>query len=809
MYSLQTINVQRGFPAGRLWVCTALVAMIVGSPSAAAPSPTAGDPAALQPLYDALVDHAGPALVGHAGRIEAADFSPDGRRVVTGSRDGTARLWDAATGRLIAILVAPAGGRTHYDQVYFVTWSASGRTIARVRFTDPPRRFIVDLFDGRDGLRRGVSLEHDQAVLDVGFDRDDARVIVATTDGIRLWDARTGARLPGPELVHEGLSEALIAPSGETIWTVSGERSALRRTADFEPLVEDPCPVGRAMPVFTDDGRLFACPAHVSAVTERIPSGMYFALRIFDAVDGTRRHQIPIAEPQIAALPGGHVFAVADGGLIDGDSGAWPSGPDEEHADSVLPLRLTMLLDSPMPWSLVAQHRFAGRREASTAWVTRAALSARGGRGLIVRHPNERDTHDGGRIAELWSAHAPQPVVAVDTGAAVRSLNPTAGVRPALRIRSVTLSPDGRAVAAALSRHGRMLAVWSLDDGRLRSITDRGSGYPPNRLRFGPESRWVYDRNGDAVDSAQPAPPVVERHIRPPCVVDRAAFEAASGGRRGRGSKPLIAEHTTPDGRTAAFGYAPTERWWIDCASGLPARIDPAAQTARFDPAGRHLVVLLRNEGEAAPVARLFRVADRTMVAEIVHPEPIDWSARGARRFLVVGPDGRYAVTRSGSRALLLDFVRGRAVDLGALSQRWPDARFSADGRRVLVNRPFSAGDAVFETATGAPIRELPPKADYTVLSPDGRWLAIAHDEALRIVRVDHEDVGLRMRPFPKPIKGLRFTADGRRLVIWGAALPDLVSLPFPPDRAAFEAALCARQRAWLGRPDAACEAIR
>jgi hypothetical protein len=36
-------------------------------------------------------------LAGHTGPVSAVAFSPDGMRVLTGSDDGTARLWDAAT----------------------------------------------------------------------------------------------------------------------------------------------------------------------------------------------------------------------------------------------------------------------------------------------------------------------------------------------------------------------------------------------------------------------------------------------------------------------------------------------------------------------------------------------------------------------------------------------------------------------------------------------------------------------------------------------------------------------------------------
>jgi hypothetical protein len=43
-------------------------------------------------------------LSGHQECVNSAAFSPDGRRIVTASEDGTARIWNAATGKEIVAL---------------------------------------------------------------------------------------------------------------------------------------------------------------------------------------------------------------------------------------------------------------------------------------------------------------------------------------------------------------------------------------------------------------------------------------------------------------------------------------------------------------------------------------------------------------------------------------------------------------------------------------------------------------------------------------------------------------------------------
>src|SRR5262249_5096603 len=62
-------------------------------------------------------------LGGHDGPVNTADFSPDGSRIVTASFDNTARIWDAATAREIAVL------RGHDRMVRSAAFSPDGSRI--------------------------------------------------------------------------------------------------------------------------------------------------------------------------------------------------------------------------------------------------------------------------------------------------------------------------------------------------------------------------------------------------------------------------------------------------------------------------------------------------------------------------------------------------------------------------------------------------------------------------------------------------------------------------------------------------------
>ena len=70
-------------------------------------------------------------LRGHSGSVSRAAFSDDGKRVVTASEDRTARVWDAESGKEIAVL------KGHDDDVNAAAFSGDGKRVVRRPTTKP------------------------------------------------------------------------------------------------------------------------------------------------------------------------------------------------------------------------------------------------------------------------------------------------------------------------------------------------------------------------------------------------------------------------------------------------------------------------------------------------------------------------------------------------------------------------------------------------------------------------------------------------------------------------------------------------
>ena len=88
-------------------------------------------------------------------------FDREGRRIVSGSRDQTVRVWDAASGAELACL------RGHDNWVSSVAFDREGR-----RIVSGSRDQTVRVWDAASGAELACLRGHDSAVSSVAFDRE-------------------------------------------------------------------------------------------------------------------------------------------------------------------------------------------------------------------------------------------------------------------------------------------------------------------------------------------------------------------------------------------------------------------------------------------------------------------------------------------------------------------------------------------------------------------------------------------------------------------------------------------------------------
>jgi len=79
--------------------------------------------------------------LGHTGLVFSVAFSPDDSIIATGSTDGTAKIWDALTGRELLTLSSDGGGVTN------VAFSPDGSRLATANRDGTDRIYLLKIED--------------------------------------------------------------------------------------------------------------------------------------------------------------------------------------------------------------------------------------------------------------------------------------------------------------------------------------------------------------------------------------------------------------------------------------------------------------------------------------------------------------------------------------------------------------------------------------------------------------------------------------------------------------------------------------
>jgi len=188
---------------------------------------------------------------GHVGFVRCAAFSSDGRKVASGSADGTSRIWDRISSDCITGCL-----KRHTCDLWSIAFSPDGSQIAC-----GTADYLVRTWNTHTGNEVARPFKgHSGAVWSVVYSTDGKLLASGSIDKtVRLWDVQTGQNCAGPLTGHTGpIASVVFSPDGKTV--VSGSDDATIRVWSvktgallYQPLVGHKFAVPFAG--FSPDGR--------------------------------------------------------------------------------------------------------------------------------------------------------------------------------------------------------------------------------------------------------------------------------------------------------------------------------------------------------------------------------------------------------------------------------------------------------------------------------------------------------------------------------------------------------------------------
>jgi WD40 repeat protein len=583
------------------------------------------------------------ALFPHPGPVRAVAFSPDGKLVLTGCGDGTARFWDADSGQ-------PAGPELrHGGEVRCVCVSGDGKSVA-TGGTDGVRLWRAATGERLAEFKQaatvlGVALSPDGRLVLAGspngaaigpaepgatlaelpgwrgqtnavaFCEGGKTVVAGCLDGmVRLWDAAKKELLPC-KLPHNGQVLALaLSPDGQTLLTGSADESArLWKMSTCELVARIPHQGFVNAVAFSPDGQTLVTTSGWLA-------------RTWDAAS-----QRPVSEPlphcanvpALAFRPGSRQVLT---GSSDGTARLWEFVGD----------------------------RAPDRVFSVTGIVQQVAFSPDGRLALSAGFD---------RLGHLWDTA---------TGEELRRLVGHTHV-----INSVAFSPDGKIAATGSEDHSA--GLWDVATGRERCPRLAGHTAPVNTVVFSPDGSKLLTVDFDGGLRVWDVS------------TGRLAFAVRHTGKIGSWAAAF-----NPEGTSFAAGSIDGGvRLWSAADGHLLREWRPGGWVAavKFSPKGQLLLTTARDRRACLWVASSGE-ADGAPLPHQGIVRSVGFSEDGSR-FVTAGFDHTARVWDLASRKLVGPPVRHE----GGIR----DAALSPDGR-LLVTGSFDHFARVWDVATGRPV---------------------------------------------------------------------------------------------------------
>ncbi|ETO19189.1 WD-40 repeat protein, partial [Reticulomyxa filosa] len=148
-------------------------------------------------------------LQGHLNVINSVSFSPDGKKIVSASRDKTIRIWDIASLRQIQMFAETN------EEMFGAKFSSDGKCVAAYSEDN-----TIRLWDVQSGKEIQT---FDCMVSDIYFSPDNQLLISRLINGsVVMWNLETGKRASELEK-HSDENRSRMSPDGQFVIANSGK----------------------------------------------------------------------------------------------------------------------------------------------------------------------------------------------------------------------------------------------------------------------------------------------------------------------------------------------------------------------------------------------------------------------------------------------------------------------------------------------------------------------------------------------------------------------------------------------------------
>ena len=401
-------------------------------------------------------------LRGHTAEVSSVRFSPDGKRIVSGSFDNTVKVWDAASGQETLTL------KGHIGRVDSVSFSPDGTRIVSGSIDK-----TVKVWDAASGQETLTLQGHTGRVYSVSFSPDGTR-IVSGGDGydqmVKVWDASSGrATLTLKGHIKRGVYSVDFSPDGK--WLVSGGDDQTVKVWD----------VASGQETLTLEGHtaLVSSVSFSSDGTQIVSGGEDTRVKVWDVFSG--RETLTLKGH---LGPTNSVRFSPDGKRIvssshDGTLKLW----DAETGQSTLTLTGHANQVTSVSFSRDGKRAVSGSYDQTVklwdASTGRETLTLKGHTDLVL---SVRFSPDGERVVsgsndktvKVWDAFGGQETLTLKGHT--------------LPVYSVDFSPDGKWIVSG--SNDKTVKVWDAASGR-ETLTLKGHTAEVSSVRFSPDGKRI------------------------------------------------------------------------------------------------------------------------------------------------------------------------------------------------------------------------------------------------------------------------------------------------------------------------------